>query len=437
MTTTTSAVCRQGNNTLNAFTIPVVFVPGIMGSRLNFPDSGKEWDPDAGWKGLGLVWEWMFNGADRRRELMQVGARAEVMGDDQRGWDGVSKDFYHDFLKWLQNNLPLSLARGMFPVYAVGYDWRQTNVRSAKQLIRRIEDHILPTEDADHVILITHSMGGLVARAACKLQPAFAEKVRGVIHVTQPVLGAPVLYRRFFTGVQARYAGEGVSDFLAGLGLGQVLGNTGRAFRTIISGMVGAFELLPNNHYQDPDGQPWLRYKDNHDTEQPWTGDIFNLYARADSPPGLLEHAQYTDPDKSIIKQGILDGIEDARQFHNWLADYQHPNTRTYYGTGKLTDVAFLHDPNNVRLMPTGRGRTARVSDPYIPIRTRKGDSTVPDPSGAALGNPNGPPEKQAHEIDFDNSGKDHGKAFDDPNIRDEILARIHELATQSTSNHN
>jgi hypothetical protein len=42
-------VCRVGDNTLDKKTVLIVFVPGVMGSRLHFTDIGEFWNPNSKW----------------------------------------------------------------------------------------------------------------------------------------------------------------------------------------------------------------------------------------------------------------------------------------------------------------------------------------------------------------------------------------------------
>ena len=51
---------------------------------------------------------------------------------------------------------------------------------------------------AGKVIIVTHSMGGLVARRAAMMlaEQGQEDKILGVVHGAQPVMGAPALYRR-------------------------------------------------------------------------------------------------------------------------------------------------------------------------------------------------------------------------------------------------
>ena len=74
------------------------------------------------------------------------------------------------------------------PVHVFGYNWTGSNDDAGKQLAAYIEEVIAfykcQGRICEHVILITHSMGGLVARSACKLHGA-ESKVLGVVHGVQ------------------------------------------------------------------------------------------------------------------------------------------------------------------------------------------------------------------------------------------------------------
>ena len=195
-------VARIGINTLNKVKVPLIFIPGVMGSRLSFTASDQKWNPD---RKRDMV-HWIFVSADKERLQLHYLAPATVMTDSpdndldkdekNRGWEGVAWKYYGDFLRAL-NKERFGLAET--PVYAVGYDWRQGNKDAGAYIASHI-DRILQQEEAQHCILFTHSMGGLAARAALQVAPDLKGKALGVIHVFQPVAGAAVAYRRFLTG---------------------------------------------------------------------------------------------------------------------------------------------------------------------------------------------------------------------------------------------
>lgn len=181
---------------------PVILIPGVMGSRLHLTEELR-WDPDSDLD----MWAWRrADLATKRGHLSMTDTPATVFEDlghlaaleastdegsliQSRGWAGLAWGFYGPALRELQRRLnPDGAAGGSFqpfPVYAFGYDFRTSNLTSAHQLVEFV-DITLAATSAAKVILVTHSMGGLVARAACVSDPTFIDKVDRVVHVGQP-----------------------------------------------------------------------------------------------------------------------------------------------------------------------------------------------------------------------------------------------------------
>lgn len=193
--------------------IPIIFVPGVMGSNLNPTNKGKMWRMDS--KKTALSWIWA-NAKERKRslrpEVMKVDNEGQVPTDmklpaeelKRRGWGEIAAMSYGQALRWLEEHLndfdfqsyrqglraqlkqqtlgadvgeqPLQedevrlSYRYRFPVHAFGYNWLDDNAKSAEALGRRIGEIIQRYDRTDRmrcekVILVTHSMGGLVARS--------------------------------------------------------------------------------------------------------------------------------------------------------------------------------------------------------------------------------------------------------------------------------
>src|SRR5207253_1908036 len=97
---------------------------------------------------------------------------------------------------------------------------------------------------AERVIVVTHSMGGMVSRALTEIHRC--DKVLGVSHGVQPATGAPATYKRMRSGF------ESVEQVLLGRNAADVV--------AILSQAPGGLELLPTADYND--GKPWLRVRD-------------------------------------------------------------------------------------------------------------------------------------------------------------------------------
>ncbi len=111
-----------------------------------------------------------------------------------------------------------------------GYDWRLSSSKSANNLEAAIEE-----EGYDEVILISHSMGGLVVSSFLKKEEN-REKVDKYISIATPFLGAPKVVMVLGTG--GGMTGYDLAD--------QVVGSM---LRYLTVNMPAIYELLPNERY--------------------------------------------------------------------------------------------------------------------------------------------------------------------------------------------
>ena len=405
--------------------IPIIFVPGVMGSRLDFTTIGEQWDPDSLWR----MWHWLRTDAERSRVELRFNAPARVMTDMDdpieaaHGYGGVVGSFYWYVLRTLRamKDLPVDT-----PVYAVGYDWRQSNKISGAYLTKEVE-RIMGIEGAGQCILVTHSMGGIVSRSA--MQQGLAGKVLGAIHVFQPVDGAVVLYRRFFTGMVA--SGDADGGGVTGWVFCRILGNTSEKFTTTSSGMPGPIQLLPTNNYRDTGGAHWLEVKVGGATA-PIPGDVFDLYNGPASPPGLLQ-TPLPHGVNAAAAADVHAHINLAKSFHAELGRYQHPRTKTIHGTRRMTDMAVVFDPPTAPPKTTTSVLTefghedvdttaAWTNRGATRVTRATGDGTVPQTSGSVL------------KTDLEAEGDiEHGDAFKADAQRaviDHVMKWIKELVT-------
>lgn len=284
-----------------------------------------------------------------------------VMGYDPRKW-GV-----REFAPLTEAHLE-KYAKNYYPVYCFGYNWLDDCHTSAKMLEKRIIEIIDSwrklNRTCEKVILVTHSMGGLVARACAKRIP---EKIAGVIHGAMPAFGAPVAYRRIACGTEAWSPSNGVKEGITAYVVAQILGDSPEKTTPVLATSPGALELLPNHLYPGP----WLhvrvvkvRGKENpadHErrgaikpVEEAATDYLKLPNSIAPNPYDLYRDMRrwyrlidpgLADPAKKY-KMGVLkvitDAIDTAEDFHRSLGDYYHPNTYVFYGDDR-TKLAFGH----------------------------------------------------------------------------------------------
>ena len=482
--------------------VPIIFVPGIMGSNLkaavDIVDRREKtvvnkdssiWRVDSG---IRMARDWLFASKDKYQILLQHGqvavddggkipqgdgpphgnaeqdqtqrvptgrtplARLNVDTARARGWGQVGAAFYFEFLDWLEYQLnspefdgvkenaaltslkhahrdnppgvqpdkpgaPLKsedfnkLLSVFNPVHAFGYNWLQSNALSGAELNELI-DRLIAKYDCNgrsckQVILITHSMGGLVARAACKLHGAEA-KVAGVFHNVMPADGAAATYKRMLAGFDGEMHTLNPLKAIKDTVVVKVLGPTGDYTTPTLSANPGPLELLPNARYNQ--GKPWLHVKDS-------TGKALVSLPKGGDPYGeiYLNQASWW---KLVNEQWMNPaGIKEARtyaQFRLVMGDVQafhedlqsqgdfHANTHAHYGDDSFENMAYgeitwtldqavtqaqhallqrqdFNDADmHIALHDPGRGAVvnARLSMPEA-----RGDGTVPAAASAAI----------------------------------------------------
>jgi subtilisin family serine protease len=371
-----------------ASVVPVIVIPGILGTRLRFGGARlPDWDPNDAWS----MRKWGSQDPAAKLKGFDFRAPATILDDhpdksrQKRGWGGPAKGFYEILLEGLEKELGTvsrcATSPIRHPVWAFGYDWRQPNAGHARRLSDFIDVVLAAETGAQQVILVTHSMGGFVARAAL---PLIANRVRGIVHCVQPAVGAVVAARRVHTGYAfwtERKLGEFYQELGEELGLSieQVAtlleeaeeptegafafhGLLWRVFSDkkwsrnpiyygrLLARMPSAVELLPSDGagLAKPD---WLLPK------LP-PGSIHDHYATAAPADGGMI-LKLPNADKAELRLRLA----EAKQFHAGLG--YHSATGVLYSTGLKTDNAF---------------RPAKTKDPTV--IERQGDGTVPAFSG-------------------------------------------------------
>ena len=503
-------------------TIPIIFVPGIMGTNLrNKADKKPVWTPPNG-IGEGITEVRARKKQDpaaRQTQLnphgTEVDNRGEVTipkdhytiteeGARIRGWGEVHWEGYGQIMLELERALNdqyedpgtkratqmpiwklaqaikeetrerwkpsgdcpdisadefLRLDDYFYPVWACGYNWMQSNENSAKTLQDRIDEVLAWYEKSEYfvpegkVILVTHSMAGLVARRTAQLaKEKGKDQILGIVHGVQPVLGAPVVYRRFRAGTES----DGFFD-VPGKLAAVVLGWDAADTTCVYAHSPGALELLPTKHY--PPG--WLKIMNGKNGKNeldtlPKSDPYSEIYAtkvqdvwwgmvdeKLIDPAGLVE-------DKNPFK-AYRAALTKASDFHDALGLYVHPNTyahygvdenqRTYHNVRWQTAVTSYDQKNSPQisssetdaLMKTpatkwdflGKETDVKLEDESIRFKLLgkdgPGDATVPEPSSAKVA-------EMGLKLTFKMSGFKHAWSYNDRHVLDNTaycIARI------------
>lgn len=345
-----------------------------MGTRLVLPD--RNWDPDSG-TNMGA---WVRTPATEMRRALALKHKATFYkkasglssDEEDRGWGQISQDFYGTFLKALQTGLqdPHNGVDG--EVWAIGYDWRQPNRKSAGAVLRRIKE-IQALRKPDRTIIVTHSMGGLVSRHLTMTKGA-SELIEGVIHIGQPVTGAVLAYRRLLGGAPRK---------VDGLAMRLLLGSNPEQVATIVSGLPSYFELLPTDEYRHSTNPSafWLQERASGTEFVVTPGPdetIYDVYLRDRWPPSV---APLNLP--PALRKEIKSRTAHARKSHSHIAGNAgagtppkcHKATWSLLSSKEMTDTTFLaeHQENKRPRVHFSEGRA------------EAGDGTVPAASASAL----------------------------------------------------
>lgn len=432
ISTDLSSKNKIGTAVINDYRIiPVLFIPGIMGSNLKDSKNTIIWRYDN--SGTLLGWSLPGSGPEERKKLLhpsrvQVDDRGIIVSPQQeaqqnqilrdnpvseydveaenrlldtlkkarendpetklfgsrfeRGWGEIAAASYGSFLDSLQSALfrdkpslgkPLSesykslinkalglefcrsenddsldekdldiMMQYQFPVHAMGYNWLGSNVQSAKLLKTRINNIIQGYKNrgmkCHKVILVTHSMGGLVARyySECLDSDSGSQNIYGIVHGVMPAIGAAATYTRMKRGT------ENPESSIPGYITSQILGRNAAEMTAICSQSPGPLELLPTADY----GSDWLKITDRHGGIKtlPGSDPYADLYLQREEWWKLIDE-NLLNPLNTTLNQaqieidwGIFsDNLEKVMTFHKEMSGKYHKNTYSFYG--KVSDI--------------------------------------------------------------------------------------------------
>ncbi|MBC7636733.1 MAG: hypothetical protein H7251_14130, partial [Acetobacteraceae bacterium] len=153
-----------------------------------------------------------------------------------------------------------------YPVHAMGYNFIKSNGKSAVAIADRIRGLVKGYQKrglkCDEVIIVTHSMGGLLARAL--IHPQYGNllndkdvKVLGMYHNVMPTMGAASAYKRMRFGFREN-DNLTLPGYVDGL-TAQVLGVDGPNATAILANAPAPLEMMPGRAY----GREWLKVTDS------------------------------------------------------------------------------------------------------------------------------------------------------------------------------
>lgn len=387
----------------------------------------------------------------------------DVVGVDPREWNAdpslPQKTLTEDELK--------KVATGCwFAVYAFGYNWLQSNGDSAKIIARRINAAMDELDksgyECNQVIIVTHSMGGLVGRAL--IHPNYGnlqDKVLGIVHGVMPAIGAPAAYKRMRAGFEdPGMMGNPLESMAA-----KVAGNCGDEVTAVLANAPGGLQLLPTESY----GNGWLRVRHNGRELDAWPkqGDPYiEIYKVRGKWYSLLVE-EWINPCGFLPKDGggtlerTYRYLDRVKHFHRTIAATYHPNSYAHYvadrGRQSFAEViweidANCADPDGWQDWPiisdTKQGRVQLVR--ADPLSCNKAlhpfDNGLPKPIHAtilapsAAGDQTVPARSADHQLKsgvfkgvFRQTGYEHQSSYKDPRAIASTLYSIVRIAQMAT----
>ncbi|MFV0459209.1 MAG: esterase/lipase family protein [Actinomycetales bacterium] len=327
----------------------VVFLPGIGGSQLADPRTGS------------LIWSArprdlsLLKHPDRLNinefpQLNPVGLiptrKAFGIWTAIHGYDGALRDLSRDLVLRLDDGNPETEDLDATLV-AIGYDFRQSITASAEyvgdQIAKRVT-HLWPAEHDQRrrVVVVAHSMGGLVARAWAS-QFDEHDTCRGIITLGSPHRGAPKALDVWCNGVRLPVIGAHVPRPFITKPLG------------VLRDWPGFADLLP-------------RYRMIEDIRE--TSTTRNLYPSDDLTASVAAHHRLA---------GLTKAAQEAANRHDditagWKNLASQPALTVRMGFGQKTLRSATWDGTTMRvshgkpaIFPDGDGWTAALGDGTVP----------------------------------------------------------------------
>jgi len=357
---------------------PVIVIPGILGSELINPKTGEKVWPSAfrtSQEGLPISPDLAANQDDLvpgnivevvklARVLPEVYVYRDLLvalrryaGYRDGDWNNPSVDGYQDTF------------------YVFPYDWRQDNVRNARELVRRINQLKTKLQRPDLKFnIVAHSMGGLIARYAAMYGDADLPAGDGPIQPTW--LGAAHISKIVMIGTPNEGSADAFSTLVEGYSITEGLRRRVPLLNKLTADDVvrtpSVFQLMPHRNavkFLDENLQPLAV-----DLYDPEVWKRYGWSAIYSSPEFRRRYVESVGTDGGNGRSEVeLDSylaatLHRARRFHEALdavSDSGSPVVLLAIGGDceeTLSSPVVLRDPKRNRWLTLTRPREYRTS---------------------------------------------------------------------------
>jgi hypothetical protein len=272
---------------------PVIFIPGVAGTTLK--DGGSQ------------VWPLAITTSMLDLALNKDGATPAKAGTQITTGDilnGFPANFYGGFIAYLEKMGYIQDQN----VFTFPYDWRLDNLQQLPALDNLVNRASSSNENAK-VVLIAHSMGGLIATAYVLSSHSRAAKISSIVSMGTPYWGSPKVYYGVISGYT--FGNPDASQLV---------------MKDIIQNMPAAYELLPrdNTFVYDTSG-PTISLGQTYAISYKATGPFTTDQNTLQMNPGLLQAKAKFDamigpkasPNPLGVKQYVIigTGVETVSYF--------------------------------------------------------------------------------------------------------------------------
>ncbi len=253
---------------------PIILIPGIQGTKLF---NTNEKDFTTVWSGLKKFFSDIHRLKLQRDGINDIGAETIIERAD------VENLAYSEIINYLKS-------KG-YRVFIFGYDWRKSNVESAKDLARYVE-RLTDKLNVGSFNFITHSMGALVFSCYMKLitQEEQEKIIESAIFTVPPFLGS----------IEA--------SFNLVIGKSKLF-NSSDDFRKIARTFPAVYELLPV-------------YPGAYDFENPQTKSAFDVFDFS----SYWQQVKNPDREDTLAKHklmaGRLESVKTVRDQSKFVFDF-------------------------------------------------------------------------------------------------------------------
>ena len=194
----------------------IVIIPGMLGSKLSSPSGTVYWPSVSNKAYLALT--------ETGTSVYSV----KSYNDDDSGTMAIYYQLHHDLYQAFHNS---------FDILFFDYDWRLSNAAAATKLATFVSNY-------DEIVLVAHSMGGLVASKFLANSAANRNKTAALITLGTPFAGAAKCLNVMETGEMLEFG---------------LFGFTVAVFKSFIKGLAinsyAAYQLLPTSTYYSITGE--------------------------------------------------------------------------------------------------------------------------------------------------------------------------------------